>query len=131
MRNMYQEARRVVVWIGPGTESSEQAMEFLKMMATAKKNADGGIWRGGIGRVPSDTSSELGPGEGLYKGSNLGSESSASTNSNELCKITSLMGSISGRKELVRNRGPKPSVRCEYDNCLRLNIYANLELNIS
>lgn len=63
MRRIYQNAARVNVWLGPATESSEQAMAFLKLMATAKKNADRGHYIGGIGRLASDTSSELGPGE--------------------------------------------------------------------
>ena len=63
MRRIYQNAGRVNVWLGPATQSSEQAMAFLKLMATAKKNADRGHYVGGIGRLASDTSSELGPGE--------------------------------------------------------------------
>lgn len=61
MRRIYQNAARVNVWLGPATESSEQAMAFLKLMAT--KNADRGHYVGGIGRLASDTSSDLGPGE--------------------------------------------------------------------
>ena len=38
MRKIYKNATRVVVWIGPATESSEQAMEFLEMLATARKH---------------------------------------------------------------------------------------------
>jgi hypothetical protein len=62
MRKIYRNATRVVIWIGPATESSEQAMAFLKMMATTKKNDDRGTRINGC-RVASDTSSELGPGE--------------------------------------------------------------------
>jgi hypothetical protein len=61
MRQIYRNAARVIIWIGPATESSEQAMAFLKIMATAKKNEDRNIQRNGV-RVASDTSSELGPG---------------------------------------------------------------------
>jgi hypothetical protein len=38
MRQIYRNAARVIIWIGPATESSEQAMAFLKIMANAKKN---------------------------------------------------------------------------------------------
>ncbi|KAH6859114.1 heterokaryon incompatibility protein-domain-containing protein [Alternaria rosae] len=38
MRKIYQNAMRVIVWIGPATASNEKAMEFLKMMAKTKKN---------------------------------------------------------------------------------------------
>lgn len=38
MRKIYKNATRVIVWIGPATESSEQAMEFLEMLATARKH---------------------------------------------------------------------------------------------
>ncbi|KAI4945584.1 hypothetical protein J4E91_007927 [Alternaria rosae] len=38
MRKIYRNATRVIVWIGPATESSEQAMEFLEMLATARKH---------------------------------------------------------------------------------------------
>jgi hypothetical protein len=62
MRKIYENAMRVNVWLGSATESSEQAMAFLRMMAAAKKNADRGTWSGGR-RVASDTSSELGPRE--------------------------------------------------------------------
>ncbi|KAH7071574.1 heterokaryon incompatibility protein-domain-containing protein [Paraphoma chrysanthemicola] len=34
MREIYQNATRVNIWLGPATESSEQAMTFLRMMAT-------------------------------------------------------------------------------------------------
>jgi hypothetical protein len=64
MRRIYQNAARVNVWLGPATESSEQAMAFLKLMATAKKNEDRHCWLGGTERLASDTSSELGPEEG-------------------------------------------------------------------
>lgn len=37
MKKIYQSATRVNVWLGPATESSEQAMAFLKMMATASR----------------------------------------------------------------------------------------------
>jgi hypothetical protein len=78
MRNIYQNATRVIVWIEPGTESSQQAMEFLKLMATAKKNGGRGIRRKGTCRAASDTSSELGPEEVEDNGSILGPCSSAS-----------------------------------------------------
>jgi hypothetical protein len=67
MRKIYQNATRVNVWLGPATESSEQAMAFLKTMATAKKNSDRGRWRSDRGRMASDTSSELGPGEEQHR----------------------------------------------------------------
>ena len=67
MRRIYQNAARVNVWLGPATESSEQAMAFLKLMATAKKNADRGHYVGGIGILASDTSSELGPGDKRHR----------------------------------------------------------------
>ncbi|KAH8643121.1 hypothetical protein IG631_00584 [Alternaria alternata] len=62
MRQIYRNAARVIIWIGPATDSSEKAMEFLRIMAIAKKNNDRNTWING-GRVASDTSSELGPGK--------------------------------------------------------------------
>ncbi|KAG9192732.1 hypothetical protein G6011_11466 [Alternaria panax] len=59
MKKIYRNATRVVIWIGPATESSEQAMAFLKIMATAKKNQTRKRLRNGR-RLASDTSSELG-----------------------------------------------------------------------
>lgn len=35
MRTIYKSAKRVIVWLGPATESSEKAMAFLKMMGAA------------------------------------------------------------------------------------------------
>ncbi|KZM28550.1 uncharacterized protein EKO05_0005580 [Ascochyta rabiei] len=58
MKRIYQKATRVVVWLGPATESSDQAMKFLKMMATAKKESGRRILKRGHGRVASDTSSD-------------------------------------------------------------------------
>jgi hypothetical protein len=37
MKKIYENAMRVNVWLGPATESSEQAMAFLKMMAATRK----------------------------------------------------------------------------------------------
>ncbi|KAJ4334110.1 hypothetical protein N0V95_009253 [Ascochyta clinopodiicola] len=39
MKRIYQNATRVIVWLGPATDSSEQAMTFLEMMAAAKKKS--------------------------------------------------------------------------------------------
>jgi hypothetical protein len=87
MRKIYQDATRVNVWLGPATQSSEQAMAFLKMMATAKKNSDRNTWIGGQGRVASDTSSELGPGEERYHWLSPQGSNSTSMNGEEEANI--------------------------------------------
>lgn len=43
MRKIYQNATRVNVWLGPATESSEQAIAFLEMMGTSKTIQRGGL----------------------------------------------------------------------------------------
>ena len=107
MRRIYQNATRVIVWIGPATESSGQAMMFLKMMATAKKNRDRGIWRGDQGRVASDTSSELGPGEGKHDWSFLERSPSAPRDRDEEADIRNGDASMNPRGETIsENQNP-------------------------
>jgi hypothetical protein len=57
MRDIYRTATRVVVWLGPATESSEQAMAFLNMLAGARKNRSWYVFRRDRG-LSSHTSSE-------------------------------------------------------------------------
>jgi hypothetical protein len=62
MRKVYENAMRVIVWLGPATESSEQAMAFLKMMGTTRKNRNPSFDMEDP-TIASDANSELGPGE--------------------------------------------------------------------
>jgi hypothetical protein len=61
-RKVYENAMRVIVWLGPATESSEQAMAFLKMMGTTRKNRNPSFDMEDP-TIASDANSELGPGE--------------------------------------------------------------------
>lgn len=59
MREIYEKAERVVVWIGEEAAESNRAMSFLKEMARNKKWQSRHHWIDGV-RQGSDTSSELG-----------------------------------------------------------------------
>ncbi|KAJ4311623.1 hypothetical protein N0V94_007851 [Neodidymelliopsis sp. IMI 364377] len=101
MRKIYQNATRVNVWLGPATESSDQAMAFLKTMAMAKKNSDRGIWRSDRGRMASDTSSELGPGEEQHQWSFPEGSPSTSNDGDEEADIRTECASMDPCNETI------------------------------
>jgi hypothetical protein len=101
MRKIYQNATRVNVWLGPATESSEQAIAFLKMMATTKKNSDRHTWRGSQGRVASDTSSELGPEEERHGWSSPQESPSTSNDGDEEADIRTKDASMNPCDEAI------------------------------
>ncbi|KAF1919969.1 heterokaryon incompatibility protein-domain-containing protein [Ampelomyces quisqualis] len=80
MRTIYKNATRVVVWLGPATESSEQAMSFLKTMGAAERNSH----RRRFGQVNCDTSSESGPDEDEKRERSTHKRSSSKANNNGL-----------------------------------------------